>query len=98
MYVCLYHDRRACLSFLVAVSGLLEEIGVCLAELIAGATSAAYLGDVLKKVDISTYSAEGSLVKKVDTSTSGMGRAGNGSSGEENEHYWKKHDAIVLYF
>lgn len=57
---------------------------MCLAELIAGATSAAYLGDILKKVDISTYSAEGSLVKKVETSTSGMGKAGIGSSGEEN--------------
>ncbi len=70
---------------------------MCLAELIAGTTSAAYLGDILKMADvltgsailrmadIITDSAESSLVKKVETGRSGMAKAGNGSSGEENE-------------
>ena len=56
---------------------------MCLAELIAGATGAAYLGDILEEADILTYSAESSLVKKIGTS--GMGKAGNGSSREDYE-------------
>lgn len=85
MYVCLYHDGRARLSFLFALPCLLEKIRVCLAELIAGATGAAYLGDILEKADIMTYSAKRSLVMKFQTATSGMCEARNRSSGEENE-------------
>ena len=58
---------------------------MCLAELIAGTTGAAYLGDVLEKADILTYNAESSLVKEVGTRINGMGKAGNGSSREEKE-------------
>lgn len=41
MCVCLYHYGRTCLSFHFAVPRLLKKICVCMAELIAGATSAA---------------------------------------------------------
>lgn len=58
---------------------------MCLAEYIAGATGAANMGDILNNADISTYGAESSIVKEVETATDGMGKAGNGNSREENE-------------
>ena len=51
---------------------------MCLTELIAGAMGSAYLGDILKEADISTYSADNSLVDEVEVGTKGMGKAGNG--------------------
>ena len=85
MDVCRYRDVGGCLSFLLALPGLFEEICVCSAELIAGAVGVAYMGDMLENTDISTYSGQVPLVKKVDTGASGMTKAGNGISREENE-------------
>lgn len=66
---------------------------MCLAELIAGAPGAAYLGDVLKeagilgKAAILTYGAQISLDGESETGTDGVGGAGDGSNREENEGY-----------
>ena len=57
---------------------------MCLAELIAGVWGTAFSGDILKKADVS-HRTESSLVEEVETDTSGMGKAGNGTSREENE-------------
>lgn len=68
---------------------------MCLAELIARAWGAASSGHILEKADVVSHT-ESSLGKKVETGTSGMGRAGNRR--EENKRYYEKHDAIVLSF
>ena len=66
---------------------------MCLAELIAGAAGAAYLGDILEdagilgEAAILTYSAQISLVRESETGTDGVGGAGDGSNREEKEGY-----------
>lgn len=81
----LHHDGRAGPSSLLALSRLVEEIRVRSAEFVAGATGAAYLGDVLEQAGILTHGSDGSLVEEVETGTDGMGKGGNGGGKEEEE-------------